>query len=117
MIGPEFDCTPAEDCLVLACDVAVRRALELASKRMLTRNMLSLDLRGVPAWQRYARLPRILDPERQNQLLAGAWSCMPDELTGILPMLDRYARSLLVTGDLHTTDGLRLVIRQEVTFA
>ena len=117
MTEPNFDCTPAEDCLVLACDVAVRRALELASKRMLTRNMLSLDLRDVPAWQRYTRLPRITDLVRQSQLLAGAWTCLPEELAWILPMLDRYARSLLVTGDMHTTDGLRMIIRQEVTFA
>ena len=111
------DCTPAEDCLVLACDVAVRRALELASKRMLTRNMLSLPgLRELPAWQRYTRLPRVTDLLRQNQILDGAWSCLPDELGPVLPMLDRYARSLLVTGDSHTTAGLRLVIRQEVTF-
>jgi hypothetical protein len=113
----DFDCTPAEDCLVLACDVAVRRALELASKRMLTRNLLSLDLRDVPTWQRYTRLPRCTDLVRQGQLLAGAWTCLPDELGGVLPMLDRYARSLLITGDLHTTDTLRLVIQQEMTVA
>jgi hypothetical protein len=113
----DIDCTPAEDCLVLACDVAVRRALELASKRMLTRNLLSLDLRDVPPWQRYTRLPRCTDLIRQGEVLNGAWSCLPDELGGVLPMLDRYTRSLLVTGDLHTTAALRQVIQQELSAA
>ena len=118
MTQPNFDCTPAEDCLVLACDVAVQAGAGTGvPKRMLTRNMLSLDLRDVPAWQRYTRLPRITDLVRQSQLLAGAWTCLPEELAWILPMLDRYTRSLLVTGDMHTTDGLRSIIRQEVTFA
>lgn len=111
------DCTPAEDCLVLACDVAVRRALELASKRMLTRNMLSLPLRDVAPWQRYTRLPRVTDLLRQNQVLDGAWSCLPDELSGVLPTLDRYTRGLLVTGEQHTTEGLRTVIRQGIGVA
>lgn len=111
------DCTPAEDCLVLACDVAVRRALELASKRMLTRNMLSLDLRDVPAWQRYTRLPRVIDFDRQTQALHGAWTCLPHEMNGWISVLDCYVRSLLTTGQMHDPIDLRAVIQREMTVA
>lgn len=111
------DCTPAEDCLVLACDVAVRRALELASKRMLTRNMLSLNLREVPAWQRYTRLPRLVDFDRQTQALHGAWTCLPFEMNGWVSVLDGYVRSLLATGQMHDPIDLRAVIQREMTAA
>lgn len=111
------DCRPAEDCLVLACDVAVRRALELASKRMLTRNMLSMNLRDVPAWQRYTRLPRCTDFDRQTQALHGAWTCLPYELSGWITVLDGYVRGLLATGQMHDPADLRAAIAAQVTVA
>lgn len=106
-----------DDCAVLACDVAVRRALEIACKRMLTRSMLSLDLRHVPAWQRYVRYSRVTDPARQTQLLDGAWDSLPTEMSGWTTVLDEYVRRLLVTGEMHTADTLRLWVQDRTYVA
>jgi hypothetical protein len=104
-------CRPDEECLLLACDVVVRRALELAGKRLLTREFLTnQSLKRLPQWQIYSRLPRVSDPDRQDEILRGAWSNLPGELGPVIPQLNTYVRSLLATGDLHDAELLRPMI-------
>lgn len=112
MIG---DCLPREECLLLACDVAVRRTLEVGSKRMLTRRNLSdQSLRTVEPHLIYTRLPAVLEPEVQARVLAGAWVSLPEsmrELPGLVAALDGYVRSLLQAGTDYDAEHLRPVIR------
>lgn len=113
-----IDCTPAEDCLLLACDVAVRRALELASKRMLTRvNLHNQVLRQCPQYLIYTHLPAVADPTKAARLLLGAWTSLPEALQhvdGLVPALDSYARDLLATCEEHNPEYLRPVIRRHL---
>lgn len=112
------DCTPAEDCLLLACDVAVRRALELASKRMLTRGyLLNQSLRDIPQYLIYTQLPSVSDPGRLDHLLRGAWTSLPEQLQqvgGLVAALDDYARSLVAAGNAHQPEYLRPIIRRQL---
>jgi hypothetical protein len=112
------DCTPAEDCLLLACDVAVRRALELASKRMLTRAYLAFQgLRDLPPYLMYLQLPAVTDAVRQDQLLRGAWTSLPEQLQavdGLVEALDVYARGLVSTCARHDPELLRPIIREHL---
>lgn len=109
------DCWPREDCLVLACDVAVRRALEVGSKRMLTRRHLAdQSLRAVDPHLIYTRLPAVDDTDAQDRILAGAWASLPEpmkEIAGLIAALDGYARSLLQAGTDHCPEYLWPVIR------
>lgn len=111
-------CTPAEDCLLLACDVAVRRALEVGSKRMLTRGvLLNQSLKAGPQYLIYTRLPAVSDPARLEHLLKGAWTCLPEALQavpGLVDALDGYARDLLATCEAHNPEYLRPVIRRHL---
>lgn len=94
------------DALYVACDAAVRRALEVAGGRLV----------GGPGRDRYARTPRhelhtqvVPDASRVPSLLAGAWAHVreqasdlgyaPDPLVGLL---EGYATQLLVTGTPHS---------------
>lgn len=95
------------DCTVLACDVAVRRALEVASKRMLNRNNRGRTCIGMPSYLVYTCLPPVTDLARQNDVLRDAWNCLPEEMEWLLPILDLYVRTLLVTGSRHAQDDLR----------
>lgn len=107
-----------EDCLIMACDVAVRRALEVAGKRLLTRDMRSMPgIRSCPPWQVYVRLGRVVDDERREYAMGGAWACLPDEMLAVQPILDGYVNGLLLRGKLHTSDELRLTIRERMAAA
>lgn len=94
------------DTLYVACDAAVRRALEVAGGRLV----------GGPGRDRYAGTPRhelhtqvVPDASRVPSLLAGAWAHVreqasdlgyaPDPLVGLL---EGYATQLLVTGTPHS---------------
>lgn len=106
----------AEDCLLLACDVAVRRALEVASKRMLTRGIVG-SLPDVPHYLIYIHLPVVNEPVKLDRLLAGAWSSLPEAMTGIdglVPALDDYVRSLIRSGEPYGTEHLRPLIRRQL---
>lgn len=112
------DCTPREDCLLMACDVAVRRALELASKRLLTRGfLLNKSLLDIPQYLIYTKLPSCSDPAKQDKVLAGAWSCLPDGMCavdGLVAALDSYVRSLLCGAEAHDPEYLRPIIRRQL---
>lgn len=110
------DCTPPEDCLLLACDVAVRRALEVASKRMWTRQP-RWKFAELPRYLVYTRFPVVTDDHALDRLLVGAWSSLPEQLCdvdGLVPALEGYVRSLLSGGEAHDPDYLRPVIRRAV---
>lgn len=102
----------------MACDVAVRRALELASKRMLTRGfLLNQSLKSMPQYLIYTRLPAVTDEARQSALLKGAWESLPESMTGVVGLvdaLDRYARSLVATSEQHDPEYLRPIIRRQL---
>jgi hypothetical protein len=95
------------DCAFLACDVAVRRALEVASKRMLTRATRGRTCIGMPSYLVYTCLPAVTDPARLNDVLRDAWNCLPEEMEWLLPALDQYVKLLLGTGIRHDQDELR----------
>jgi hypothetical protein len=111
-------CTPPEDCLLLACDVAVRRALELASKRMLTREHLrDQRLRELPQYLVYTRLSVQTCRYSIEYLVGGAWAGLPDGLTsspGLIDALDDYVRSLLLSAQTHQPEYLREIVRSQL---
>jgi hypothetical protein len=112
----DVDCRPAEDCLLIACEVAVRRALEVASKRMLTRGIVG-TLPDVPHFLIYTHLPAVTEATKMDRLLAGAWSSLPEALTGIAGLvdaLDDHVRSLLASGVTYDPEYLRPVIRRQL---
>jgi hypothetical protein len=97
----QADTTPDTDCLVTACHLAVIRALEVAGKRMLTRQHRG-QLKDVPPHELHTHLP--VDDTDLNRLTAGAWdtlhTALPDH-PGLVADLDEYVRSLLVAGQPH----------------
>lgn len=110
------ECVPAEDCLLLACEVAVLRALELASKRMLTRKVVG-SLPDVPHHLIYTHLAAVTETAALDRLLRGAWSSLPDAMTGIdglVDALDDHVRSLLASGQTYQAEYLRPVIRRQL---
>jgi len=100
----------ATECVSLACDVAVRRALELASKRMLTRSTRGRTCLNTPSYLVYTCLPPVTDQARLNDVLRDAWSCLPQEMEWLVPSLDAYVQILLMTGTRHHIDELRVRI-------
>lgn len=106
---------PDCDCVLLACDVAVRRALELASKRILggarTGGGSGREARArvvnLPPHLWYTRLPRVCDLARQEAALREVWTCLPSELVPMIPALDSHVRELLVTGHPYDPDVMR----------
>lgn len=96
------------ECALLACDVAVRRALEVASKRMLTRATRGRTCLGTPSYLVYMCLPPVTDPARQSDVLRDAWNCLPEEMEWLLPALNEYVRLLLLGGTRHCQDELRV---------
>lgn len=104
--------TPDLDGLTLACDLAVRRALELAGKRLRTRRSGLLrswphpipDLDQVPAHELHVHIT--VDECRLDKLLDDAWRPLLDVLPDgqhIAEVLDVYVRQLLLSGTRHET--------------
>jgi hypothetical protein len=87
---------------VMAADMACRRALEIAGKRLLdrsTRNRLA-HMR-LAAWDLHTQIrPHVTDLDR---LMDGAWELL--DAAGADPdtraKLDSYVRGLLATGEPH----------------
>lgn len=106
-------CVAREECLLLACDVAVRRALEVASKRMLTRKYVG-RVWGEEPHLLYVLLPAVTDTAALDKLFAGAWTSLPEAITGIgelVPGLEMYVRGLVESGTRHDPEYLWPVIR------
>jgi len=94
------------NCVQLACDVAVRRALEVASKRMLTRATRGRTCLSTPPYLVYTCLPPVTDSAQLAYVLRDAWSCLPEDMEWLVPSLESYVRLLLASGTAHDRDWL-----------
>lgn len=100
--------------LEVGAELVVRRALELAGKRLLTRAArVEGKCQGVPAHLLHTRL-RVLGHTHAQNLLAGAFEHVPElaERTAVNgdslhEFLDLYCRELLVRGTEHEPQALR----------
>lgn len=104
--------------LDIGADMVVRRALELAGKRLVDRRarVAGLD-RDLPAHARHTRM-RVLDHAHAQTLLAGAWEHVP-ALAGrvgadegrLAEHLRVYCTELLLRGAEHDPDALSMWLR------
>lgn len=85
-------------CELLACHIAVIRALEYVGHKILVINSRSIrgQLRGVPAYLIYTVVPvddvdRVTSPGMWSPLVAG----MPDRRDALIPLLDDYVGDLI----------------------
>lgn len=101
------------DALLLACEVAVLRALEIAAKRCrtITRGdrFAYLDREGVPHYALHTKVSLANDPAEVDRLFAGAW----DHLALVLPRTpaairacDEYTRHLIAVKQPHSRAAL-----------
>lgn len=101
------------DALLLACEVAVLRALEVAAKRCRTISrgdrFAILDRDGVPHFALHTRVALANDPDEVDRLFAGAW----DHLALVLPRTpkaieacDVYTRRLIAVKEPHSRQAL-----------
>lgn len=102
---------------MVAANVMVWRALELAGKRMLTpthRKMFpNADV------TKFHTLVRVASPEHAETLLAGAWERADQHLaytnadvTVVVPLLDRYVKGLLVRSIEHHPSLLAAMLQE-----
>lgn len=97
---PCAPCPPCEE-LLSAAHLAVLRALEFAGKRLITRARRG-ELLPLPAWTRHVNLA--VEPADLDRLLDGIWDMVAAALPahpGLVPVLDRYVRDLLLAGQAH----------------
>ncbi|WP_433379129.1 hypothetical protein [Streptosporangium sp. CA-115845] len=94
------------ECVALAANVAVMRALEVAGKRLLTRDRRS-QYQHLPAWKLHTEIPAREDD--LDRLLADAWTCLQQVLPhrgDLIGVVDEYVRDLLRSGLPHETRWL-----------
>lgn len=98
--------------VLLAAHVACVRALEVAGKRLLTRDRRSRYL-DVDPWLLHTKI-KVHDSDLER-LLTGAWTALDQALVdapeqwragALAAALDGYVRRLLLTGQPHTLSGL-----------
>ncbi|MEU4406288.1 hypothetical protein AB0F88_17335 [Streptosporangium sp. NPDC023963] len=102
---PPIDADDPE-CVALAANVAVMRALEVAGKRLLTRDRRS-QYQHLPAWKLHTEIPA--REEDLDRLLADAWTCLQQVLPhrgDLVAVVDEYVRDLLRSGLPHETRWL-----------
>ncbi|MGW4123624.1 hypothetical protein [Nocardia sp. NPDC004711] len=105
----------APECVALAVEVAVLRALELAGKR--AHHSSGRSGRGqlykLPAWQVHTARRLAAAPEQCDRLLVGVWDLLaqvvPDQ-PRIITAADWYVRQLIVSGRAHQASELRQVL-------
>lgn len=101
--------------MLLACEFAVHRALEVGGKRLLDRN-LRFKHQDTPPWLLHTLVP--VARERCDELLADAWTMFshsaPD-FAHLQPALDAYVRELMVRGLEPNRDWLASVIGEAVS--
>ncbi|MDH6279521.1 hypothetical protein [Prescottella agglutinans] len=97
---------------LLACEIAVLRALEVAGKKSLGRNQRGIYT-GVPAHMLHTRRRIASSHAECDRLLAGAW----EHLTIVLPgqpklytAVDWYVRELIVKSQAHDRCDLAAVL-------
>lgn len=104
---------------LLACDLAVTRALEVAGKKIRSTKLPRSQqgsFQQVPAWLMHTHVPARV--EELDKLLDGAWSAFAvatPEFAALAPALDEYVRLLLQHGVAHERRCLTEVIRKAVT--
>ncbi|MFF3665456.1 hypothetical protein [Microtetraspora malaysiensis] len=112
------------DQVTLAADVAVWRALEVAGKRLLTRDRRS-QYQNVPPWLLHTQIR--VDDADLDRLLTGAWTCLRQALAAgrpapggldydrLIETADEYVRALLRSGTPHELRWLVQALRQAST--
>jgi len=106
--------TQCLDEVSLAADVAVWRALEVAGKRLLTRDRRS-RYQHIPPWLLHTQIR--VDDSDLDRLLTGAWTCLRQALTApmcgptvdpdrLIATADEYVRALLRSGVPHEVHWL-----------
>lgn len=103
------------ECVMLAAEVGVLRALELAGKR--ARGTGGRPDRGelwrIPAWEVHTRRHLATTHEQCDQLLRGAWelltTVLPDQ-PKVIAAADWYTRELIITQQSHQASELRRVL-------
>ena len=101
--------------MLLACEFAVHRALEVAGKRMLDRNLRN-KYQDTPAWLLYTFIE--VDEDKMDYVLSDAWtmfSVSAPEYAHLVPALDEYVRDLLSRGIQHDRSWLTDVLRMAVS--
>lgn len=130
--APQTSTTPAQKqsgqtvqaALMVGSDMAVRRAMELAGKRLLTRQArVQGTAEGVPAHLLHTRL-KVLDREHANRLLDGAFAYVNDMAEEVgLPStvleegLRTYCVELLTNGYPHEKELLRIFLTRGLKHA
>lgn len=112
---PQDTGTPAQAALEVGSDIVVRRAMELAGKRLLTRTArVEPKCQATPAHLLHTHL-KVLNDAHATNLLAGAFDYVPAiaERAGANPsrlttLLDIYCRELLLRGVAHDAEALRM---------
>ena len=100
---------------LLACEVAVLRALEMAGKRCrnVSRERRKMLIAETPDHLLYTQLPNASSDDACDALLKGAWDhlrlVLPDQ-PRVYAALDWYVRRLLVTRERHTRADLERVL-------
>ncbi|MFC1410398.1 hypothetical protein ACEZCY_14145 [Streptacidiphilus sp. N1-12] len=104
--SPPDNAPSAPPVAAAALDVAVFRALELAGKRLLTRDLRATYQQVSP----HELHTHVTVAERDlDRLLAGAWDHLPltlPEYPGLAASADQYVRALLLTGEPHSRQSM-----------
>lgn len=113
---PQDPATPAQTAaLEVGADILVRRAMELAGKRLLTRQALAKgNCQMIPAHLLHTQL-KVLDNTHATALLSGAFEYVPAiadraavDPAALTTLLDIYCRELLLRGVAHDPEALRM---------
>lgn len=97
---------------LLACEIAVLRALEVAGKKSLGRNDRGAYT-GVPAYMLHTRRRIAASHPDCDRLLIGAWDHLAIVLPGqpkLYQAVDWYVRELIVKSQLHSRCDLEAVL-------
>lgn len=105
--------------MVMACDMAVVRALEVAGKKIRSTKLPRAQqgqYQNVPAWTMHTHVP--VGEHELDKLLDGAWvafAAAVPECEKLAPALDGYVRLLLQHGVAHERRCLADVVRKAVS--
>ncbi len=97
---------------LLACEIAVLRALEVAGKKSLGRNVRGVYT-GVPAHMLHTRRRIASTHAECDRLLTGAWEHLALVLPGqpkLYQAVDWYVRELIVKSHAHARADLEAVL-------
>lgn len=117
-VSAALDLVPAPTPLVVAADITVRRALELAGNRLLTKPQRETVWSDVPKWNLHTKI-KVRDTAHAAKVLASAWDCVPDNFAGLgvddrqlTQVLDTYTKALLTRSMSHDRTVLASVLQE-----